>query len=119
MKPTNILAFMAIAVFGASFALSGCSTNQSKVSDTGKNGTGSTTASNEHSGWWCSEHGVPEEECSMCSTKVAAACKAKGDWCKEHSRAESQCFKCDPKRAERFAALYVAKYGTQPPVITE
>jgi len=71
--------------------------------------------SHDHGGWWCVEHGVPEEECSMCSAKAADACKAKGDWCEEHNRAESQCFKCDPSRAEKFAKLYAAKFGHQPP----
>ena len=54
----------------------------------------------DHSGWWCTEHGIPEEECSLCSAKVARECKAKGDWCSEHRRAKSQCFKCDPKLKE-------------------
>lgn len=69
----------------------------------------------DHGGWWCAEHGVPEEECSLCSTDAAEACKAKGDWCEEHGRAESQCFLCDPTRAEKFSKLYVAKFGTKPP----
>ncbi|MCB9920951.1 MAG: RND transporter [Planctomycetaceae bacterium] len=73
----------------------------------------------DHGGWWCGEHGVPEEECSVCSTKAADGFKAKGDWCDEHNRAESQCFKCDPSRAEKFAKLYAAKFGHQPPKPTE
>ena len=73
----------------------------------------------DHSGWWCGEHGVPEGECSMCNSKVAAAFKAKGDWCDEHDRARSQCFKCDPKLQEMFAAKYRAKEGKEPPAIEE
>lgn len=73
----------------------------------------------DHGGWWCVEHGIPEEECSMCSAKAADEFKAKGDWCEEHNRAESQCFKCDPSRAEKFANLYEAKYGKKPPEPTE
>ena len=73
----------------------------------------------EHGGWWCAEHGVPEEDCSMCSTDAAAKFKEKGDWCEEHNRAESQCFKCDPSRADKFAKLYEAKYGDKPPARTE
>jgi len=68
-----------------------------------------------HDGWWCDEHGIPEEKCSMCSKKVADECKRKGDWCKEHDRAKSQCFKCDPKLKEAFAAEYRARYGKEPP----
>src|SRR5437660_9624386 len=40
----------------------------------------------DHSGWWCAEHGVPEEICGQCSAKAAAELKKKGDWCKEHDR---------------------------------
>jgi len=69
----------------------------------------------DHGGWWCAEHGVPEDECSLCSAYVAEACKANGDWCEEHGRAESQCFLCDPSRADKFAKLYVAKFGEEPP----
>lgn len=68
-----------------------------------------------HSGWWCDEHGIPEEECSMCSAKVAKECKAKGDWCEKHDRAKSQCFRCDPSLKEKYAAKYRAKYGKEPP----
>jgi hypothetical protein len=70
----------------------------------------------QHSGWWCEEHGVPEHECSMCSSKVAKECKAKGDWCDKHDRAKSQCFICDPSLMDKFAAKYEAKYGKKPPV---
>ena len=65
--------------------------------------------------WWCDEHGVKEEDCSMCSAKVAKAFRDKGDWCKEHKRAKSQCFICDPSLKDKFAAEYKAKYGKEPP----
>jgi hypothetical protein len=70
-------------------------------------------------GWWCAEHGLPEEECSLCSTEVAEKLKAKGDWCKEHDRAESQCFICHPELEAKFAARYEAKFGKKPPKRTE
>ncbi len=73
----------------------------------------------DHSGWWCTEHGIPEEQCSLCSADAAEACQANGDWCEEHDRAESQCFLCDPSRADKFAKLYVAKFGEEPPKPTE
>ncbi len=73
----------------------------------------------KHDGWWCDEHGIPEAECSMCSKKVAEVCKAKGDWCEKHNRARSQCFKCEPKLKEAFAARYRARYGKEPPPITD
>ncbi len=73
----------------------------------------------DHSGWWCDEHGIPEEVCSMCSAKVAADFQKKGEWCAEHDRAKSQCFLCDPTLKEKFAAQYRAKYGKEPPAIEE
>ena len=76
-------------------------------------------AAHDHGGWWCTEHGIPEEDCSMCSSKAAAKFKEKGDWCEKHSRAKSQCFICDPLRAEKYAKLYEAKFGEKPPKPTE
>lgn len=76
-------------------------------------------AEKKHDGWWCDEHGIPEEECSLCSGKVAKACKAKGDWCEQHERAKSHCFICNPKLKEEFANKYRAKYGKEPPPIEE
>ena len=73
----------------------------------------------EHSGWWCDEHGVPEEVCGQCNIKVAAEFKKKGDWCKEHDRPDSQCFICHPELKEKFADQYRAKYGKEPPPIEE
>jgi len=92
---------------------SGCGQKASEPS--GDSTPVAETGHDDHGGWWCAEHGIPEEECSMCSAKAADDFKAKGDWCEEHNRAESQCFKCDPSRAEKFAKLYEAKFGHQPP----
>jgi len=72
-----------------------------------------------HGGWWCGEHGIPEEQCSMCSTKAAAKFKQAGDWCEEHNRADSQCFICHPERKEFYAKMYRAKYGKKPPQVEE
>jgi cobalt-zinc-cadmium efflux system membrane fusion protein len=72
-------------------------------------------AGHKHDGWWCDEHGVPEEVCALCNTKLVADFKAKGDWCKEHDRPDSQCFVCHPEKEAEFAAQYEAKYGKQPP----
>ena len=68
-----------------------------------------------HEGWWCTEHGMPEEVCAQCSSKIAADFKAKGDWCQKHGRPDSQCFICHPEKEAEFAAQYEAKYGKQPP----
>ena len=73
----------------------------------------------DHSGWWCTEHGVPEGECARCDSSLVAAFKKKGDWCKEHERPDSQCFVCHPELVATFATRYEAKYGTQPAKPTE
>jgi cobalt-zinc-cadmium efflux system membrane fusion protein len=112
MEVRNVVAVGAMVI--TSLAVFGCS----KSGDTQVGGIPATETSNEdhsHEGWWCSEHGVPEEICALCSTKIAADFKAKGDWCEEHDRPDSQCFLCHPEKEGEFAALYVAKFGEQPP----
>jgi cobalt-zinc-cadmium efflux system membrane fusion protein len=69
----------------------------------------------DHSGWWCDEHGVPEEVCTRCNAKLVAKFKAEGDWCKKHNRPDSQCFLCHPEKEAEWAAKYEAKYGKKPP----
>ncbi len=68
----------------------------------------------DHSGWWCDEHGLPEEVCDLCSKKYREAEKAKGNWC-EHNRVKTSCFKCNPGLKEKYAAEYKAKFGKEPP----
>lgn len=113
---------------GVALLAGGC--NQTKPEAKKDDGKGTQVADNkggskaedkkhDHSEWWCAEHGIPEEECSMCQDKVAKECKAKGDWCDKHERAKSQCFICDPKLKEKFAAKYRAKYGKEPPPIED
>jgi copper chaperone CopZ len=88
--------------------------NKEKEKDKDK-GPGKAEEKDDHSGWWCKPHGIPEEECSMCNDEYAKKCKDKGDWCDKHDRAASQCFICNPEFKEKFAAKYRAKYGTEPP----
>ena len=45
---------------------------------------------------WCTEHGVPESQCTKCNPDLIAAFKATGDWCVEHALPESQCTLCNP-----------------------
>ena len=104
----------AISMLAVSLMTIGCG-----QADKTAGGSAKTPKANDHSLWWCVEHGIPEEDCSMCSAKAAAQFKAEGDWCKQHDRAESQCFICNPERAKTFAALYEAKYGKKPPKPTE
>jgi hypothetical protein len=118
---------LVLGLFVLSFAFfMGCSNNATadkKPTSGGKSSDGKSTevakTGHSHDGWWCGEHGIPEEECSMCSAKVAAEAKKKGDWCDKHDRAKSQCFICDPKLKETYAAKYRAKYGKEPPPIEE
>ncbi len=104
---------LAIAIFSI-LLHSGCTTEKHLDTDTATT-EATPLASADHSGWWCVEHAIPEDECSMCSAKVATERREAGDWCEEHNRAKSQCFKCDPALAEKYAKLYEAKYGKQPP----
>lgn len=72
----------------------------------------------KHEDWWCQEHGVPEELCSLCFPKAEVKKKFKDasppDWCEKHARADSQCFKCDPSKYKKFEDMYIAKYGKAP-----
>lgn len=73
------------------------------------------TDGHSHGGWWCDEHGVPEEICAQCNVKLVADFKAKGDWCEEHQRPDSQCFIHHPEKEAEFAAQYEAKTGKKAP----
>lgn len=73
-----------------------------------------TAKKDDHSGWWCKEHGIPEEECLMCLHSEDEL-KKKNDWCEKHEFAKSQCFQCDPTLKEKYAAKYRAKFGAEPP----
>jgi hypothetical protein len=113
---------LGLSLFAALALVAGGCTNAGNSGAQTKDGSKEKTAAvaqakkvDDHSGWWCDEHGIPEEECSMCSSKVAKEFKAKGDWCEKHDRAKSQCFICDPSLKEKFAAKYRAKYGKEPP----
>jgi hypothetical protein len=113
-----------LMVAAIAFALAGTGCNkkdksspQAKAKIDPMNDKGDGTAETAHAGWWCQEHGVPEEMCSICMSEAAAKKKFKdnGDWCKLHDRAQSQCFKCDPSLYEKvFVPIYVAKTGKKP-----
>lgn len=118
MSLRNLRSVGMFAGVAAALLVAGCG-----KSSTGPDGAGGqsaataqpATTTDQHAGWWCAEHGLPEAECSLCDAKVAEQFKAKGDWCEEHNRAESQCFICHPDLEGKFAALYEAKFGTKPP----
>ncbi|HEX5443746.1 MAG TPA: RND transporter [Pirellulales bacterium] len=123
MKTLYSLSSLALA---SVLTLTGCGTSANQGGAPAAPSAAASTAGGEvnggdieggHSrdGWWCAEHGVPEEICAQCSTKLAAQFKAKSDWCQEHDRPESQCFVCNPDLEQKFAAQYEAKYGKKPP----
>jgi copper chaperone CopZ len=103
------------ALFAGAVLFAGGCNKAEPVAENKDKGKGPDEEKDDHSGWWCKPHGVPEDECSMCSEEYAKKCKDKGDWCAKHDRAESQCFICHPEYKEKFAAKYRAKYGTEPP----
>ncbi len=114
----SVTLFSAVMLFAS--AIVGCG------EDTGTEGNDTNAASGNategdptHGGWWCVEHGIPEDQCAMCNSELAASMRAGGDWCESHNRPESLCFQCDPSRADQFVALYEAKYGKKPPVPTD
>jgi hypothetical protein len=111
----------ALALFAAITVLAtGCGGSSSPATDksVAKAEGGKTKAKDDHSGWWCDEHALPEEVCDLCSKKYRAAEKAKGNWC-EHERVKSSCFKCNPDVRAKYAAEYKAKFGTEPPAIED
>ncbi|HKB04397.1 MAG TPA: hypothetical protein VKD90_19390 [Gemmataceae bacterium] len=107
---------IAFAALLAGVVLVGCTDKETpkaeNKTDPTKNVAGKTPGP-KHDGWWCKEHGIPEEECLMC-LHSAADLKKKGDWC-EHDFAKSQCFVCNPGLKARYAARYKDKYGKAPP----
>ncbi|TWU63061.1 MULTISPECIES: hypothetical protein [Crateriforma] len=114
--------FMAVVLCTGACLLTGCQSESDESLSTqqvdGQGGDEVVAMADDHSGWWCREHGVPESECPLCDTSLLADFQAKGDWCDEHNRPDSQCFKCHPENFEAFAARYEAKFGERPPAPT-
>ena len=108
MSTRNLLSIVALGSMLAFLGCGGAAESTTPAAEASAEG-------HAHGGWWCDEHGVPEEVCGLCSTKVAAEFKARGNWCDEHDRPDSQCFLCHPEKETEYAALYEAKYGKQPP----
>src|SRR5260370_848676 len=96
-------------------ATAGCGRPAEKSPVAAATSKAESSEGHSHDGWWCDEHGVPEDVCAQCNAKLVASFKAKGDWCKEHERPDSQCFVCHPEKEGEFAAQYEAKYGKKPP----
>jgi|TARA_R110002124_G_scaffold201127_1_gene367671 hypothetical protein len=107
---TTMFALLSLSVV----MLSGCGKGEAMKKDPA-GAAAVTNIDHSHGGWWCVEHGVPEEECAQCDKSLVAKFKEAGDWCEEHDRPESQCFICSPARVHKFVARYEAKTGHKPP----
>jgi hypothetical protein len=103
-----------LAFVGVLLTVVGCGNADKKSADAQAKAKKDSKSFAKHDGWWCQEHGVPEEICSLCSDEAATKFKKEGDWCKLHDRAQSQCFKCDPTLYAKYEAMHVAKYGVAP-----
>lgn len=101
-------------VLPAALTVMGCADSSTPGNATSTEGEQVTGAVDDHSGWWCATHGVPEELCAQCNSLLAAEYQQKGDWCEQHNRPQSQCFICQPELAAKFAAQYEAKFGKKP-----
>src|SRR5262245_45271634 len=122
MKPPILIRLSCLTVLVA--FLAGCGQPTSPPRATGQadgppgaiaDGSKLDEKARSHDGWWCDEHGVPEDECGQCNSKLAGEFQKKGDWCREHDRPDSQCFICHPELEAKFAARYEAKTGKKPP----
>jgi hypothetical protein len=84
MRVTNRLAGIVTLFASITFLVAGCGKESDKGNQTEtKDGQaekksakdGEEKQAHDHSGWWCEEHGVPENLCSVCSNEAAAKCK--------------------------------------------
>ena len=111
------------ALFTGLFVMVGC--NQKTAENTGGDRKGKEAAKGgepkadpkDDGGhdWWCNDHGVKEEECSICQKEVFKKLKP-DEICPKHpDRAKAQCFICSPELRAKNAAVYKAKYGKEPP----
>jgi cobalt-zinc-cadmium efflux system membrane fusion protein len=104
-----------VAAVLAALTFLGC--NQTPADSAAENSAATEVQAvvDDHSGWWCNPHGVPEGECTRCHANLVAGFKEKGDWCDEHERPDSQCFQCHPELEAKFIARFEAKFGNKPP----
>ena len=54
-------------VFASTFLVAGCGSDKPVAQNGGEESSSTAVSHDDHSGWWCKEHAIPEEECSMCS----------------------------------------------------
>jgi hypothetical protein len=115
----RVLGLCLALLFAATVAAGGCNRSDNKNGTRGKADASVSKKTDKDGegghGWWCEEHGIPEEICGLCNKEYRDKKRAEGDWCETHKRLRSQCFKCDPSLYEKvFEPMYVAKYGNKP-----
>ena len=127
LRWTALPVWVAITSFAAGCGGDNDNANSSPADGHAANSTAVTQSDDKHDhnkeeesghgvhGWWCAEHGVPEEECTRCDSSLIAKFKETNDWCEKHDLPDSQCFVCHPENEAKFIARYEAKFGDKPP----
>jgi hypothetical protein len=106
-----------VALLAGLIAVVGCGQQPAQNTGSGKKDKSVAKAEKDDDGhgWWCNEHGVVEDECSICQKDVFKKLKP-DEICPKHpDRAKAQCFICNPDLWEKSKAVYQAKYGKEPP----
>jgi hypothetical protein len=110
--------WMWVALFAGVFVVAGCGPKIADNAGSQKKGEEVARAEPKDEGghgWWCEEHGVKEDECSICQKEVFKKLKP-NEICPQHpDRAKAQCFICNAELWEKSKATYRAKYGKEPP----
>ena len=76
MSFRKLFALTALLIAGVAFA--GCGKSADKAATSGPAGTKVAAEGHSHEGWWCDEHGVPEEVCALCDTKLGSRLQGQG-----------------------------------------
>lgn len=104
MSVKSIVLYVLIGILGiavgilATLSLQPAATQSEHSADDGHNHGATPVVANAvgDPSDWCSEHRVPESQCTHCHSDLIAAFKKSGDWCVEHALPESHCRLCNP-----------------------
>ena len=93
-----ILSVMVVTVLSA-----GCGVSSNDVAQAApREHAAHTHAERDPDRLWCNEHGVYEDECTICDPELAAAAEERDPnrlWCNEHGVYEDECTICHPEMA--------------------
>lgn len=101
MMKTNIGYIGLLLLLTGLLMIAGCSSSHEaseeayREDDIHQQGADSTIQSDAELDW-CSEHSVPESECTKCHPDLIAHFKEINDWCAGHDLPESHCRLCNP-----------------------